>query len=747
MTTRADETGAECPSEEILRLFLAERVGASRAADVEAHVGVCKACQRVLERLVGGLSRTVDPAPGAATSEEDGPPDLPGHEATVRIGAGGMGVVWRARDLQFDRPLAVKVLKSSLRGRPEFVDRFLREARLCGQLTHPSIVPVHAMGVLADGRPYYTMKLVEGQTLEQMLSERRASGPPAAEPAGQTADPSTGKLLRIFEPIAHAVAFAHCAGIIHRDLKPQNVMVGAHGEVQVMDWGLAKVLREKLPARRGEGDTLASEMVEICNSDSDLTRLGSVLGTYAYMPPEQARGEVGEVDRRSDVFGLGAILCHLLTGAPPYTGNDVRRQAVEADLASARDRLRASGADAEMIVLAEQCLAPRKADRPADAGEVAAAVAAYHQGLQERREQELRGRLEEFVRETMNQEAEKISQTWTWPDQQQHREIRMEDPRAHLERIHASLEFTRQLDRLLTMKLAWAEDKLDPARADREYEALFRGRGLGQPDEAPAVVAGRIRDSRDRFSGLLPQEIMDALIDWADSASSPRRKAWLLEVIRLVDPRLDRIISRLCDPAAREDPTQLQTLVNETAIWQLSPEETLLLSQHLPAESALALLKQVQLLHPDRFHLNFTLGTRLVQAKAADDAVGYFRVALTSAGVRASRAGTLNLYYYLGVALIEAGKKDEAIECFRTAIGLTPGLAHAYARLGDGLLGKGEHAEASEAFMEALKLLPNNHPLRADLFGQLDACQHQLKRDTNVTPGSGTTGLACPQSP
>src|SRR5262249_42780152 len=152
-------------------------------------------------------------------------------------------------------------------------------------------------------------------------------------------------------------------------------------EVQLMDWGLAKVLPVAGP---GEAEAPAAGPA---GERPALTRAGSVMGTLAYMPPEQARGHVAEVDRQSDVFGLGAILCQVLTGQPPYAGraaDTVLRRAVEADLGEALARLRGCGADPELIGLAERCLAPHKADRPADAGAVAVAVMAYVSGVEER---------------------------------------------------------------------------------------------------------------------------------------------------------------------------------------------------------------------------------------------------------------------------------------------------------------------------------------------------------------------------
>jgi serine/threonine-protein kinase len=186
--------------------------------------------------------------------------------------------------------------------------RFLREARLTGALQHPGIVPVHNLGRLADGRLFYTMKLVRGRTLAELLRD---------EPDGPERLP---RLLAVVEKVCQAVAYAHSRGVIHRDLKPSNVMVGQFGEVQVMDWGLAKELSRTEPAVVPDEATEDVETVGRVEEAAGLSRAGAALGTPAYMPPEQAAGDWDIVDERADVFALGAILCQALTGQPPYQG-------------------------------------------------------------------------------------------------------------------------------------------------------------------------------------------------------------------------------------------------------------------------------------------------------------------------------------------------------------------------------------------------------------------------------------------
>jgi tetratricopeptide (TPR) repeat protein len=293
-----------------------------------------------------------------------------------------MGIVLRALDPDLQRPLAVKVLLVREEAQRQQVHRFLREARITGQLQHPGIPPVHEVGSLADGRPFFAMKLIEGRTLEGLLTERSQH--------------DLSHFVGIFEQVCQTVAYAHSRGVVHRDLKPGNVMVGAFGEVQVMDWGLARVLGEREDSSPSE----PSGREEPAGSPV-ATQAGTVLGTLAYMAPEQARGESDRVDERADVFGLGSILCELLTGEPPYvgpSGADVCRQAMQAELGDAFTRLQRSGADADLIRLACRCLAQRREDRPANGAEVARAVSAWQEGMRARLRQAERERTEAQVK-------------------------------------------------------------------------------------------------------------------------------------------------------------------------------------------------------------------------------------------------------------------------------------------------------------------------------------------------------------
>jgi serine/threonine protein kinase len=224
------------------------------------------------------------------------------------------------------------------------------------------------------------MKLIKGCTLEELRNQTDSLQ-------------ERGRLVAVFEQVCQAVGYAHARDVVHRDLKPANVMVGAFGEVQVMDWGLAKLLRTEKERARVEGDpeaTTAETAIQRTRELDDETQAGSVLGTPAYMPPEQAIGAVDQIDQRSDVFGLGAVLCAILTGKPPYLGADAestRQLAARAKLDDAFARLAACGAEPELVALCKGCLSVEKADRPADAGEVAKAVAGLRMAADERARQ------------------------------------------------------------------------------------------------------------------------------------------------------------------------------------------------------------------------------------------------------------------------------------------------------------------------------------------------------------------------
>lgn len=306
------------------------------------------------------------------------------------LGRGGMGTVYEGWDAQLCRSVAIKIMDEAQRIRLGGRERFLREARIASQLAHPGIVTIHEFGTTSDGHAFIVMELLRGQTLRQVLQ-------------GITdRDGSLPRLLNCFSEVCQAMASAHSRGVIHRDLKPSNIMVCPYGVVSVMDWGVAKVISEPHPTPATTADhqpPLPPATVPVDDIDPTTTLLdrgntlcGTVFGTPAYIPPEQARGEIDQIDFRSDVFGLGSVLCEILTGQAPFTAetvDDRYRQAASGDLRDAFERLDRSGAPLPLVSLAKRCLAASPQARPADAREVADAVIAYLESGQRRAEQEL----------------------------------------------------------------------------------------------------------------------------------------------------------------------------------------------------------------------------------------------------------------------------------------------------------------------------------------------------------------------
>ncbi|MBX7098093.1 MAG: serine/threonine protein kinase [Myxococcaceae bacterium] len=222
------------------------------------------------------------------------------YDLRTTIGQGGMGRVLEAYDTQFSRVVAVKELHSA--NADELTrERFALEALITGNLEHAGVPAVYERGVRADGAPYYVMRRVQGKTLDQALKETTTLKERLA-------------LAVVVLKAAQTMGFAHSQGVVHRDLKPQNILIGQHGEVFVVDWGLAKA--------RGAAARMSAEHSSVRGAMNETVQ-GSVVGTPSYMAPEQARGQTDALDERTDVFALGAVLYHLLMGRPPFLGHDV----------------------------------------------------------------------------------------------------------------------------------------------------------------------------------------------------------------------------------------------------------------------------------------------------------------------------------------------------------------------------------------------------------------------------------------
>ncbi len=300
-------------------------------------------------------------------------PDLSGtrYELLGLAGRGGMARVYRVLDTELRREVALKLLDDAVLA-PDLAERLVREARIIARLEHPGIVPVYDVGKLPDGRVYYVMKLVRGRRLDDHLRTM----PPLRE------------RLALMERLCDTLAFAHAHGVIHRDLKPANVMVGAFGEVLVLDWGVAKRLTRTAEhddaaeavdsagvpgspvtwpaathtARVGAGDFARA----VTEDDDTLTDHGTVLGTPGFMAPEQAVGAIDRMDCRTDVHALGALLVVMLTGSVPASA----------------EAWRATGVPRPLAAICRKALASEQASRYADAREMGADLRNFLSGRQ-----------------------------------------------------------------------------------------------------------------------------------------------------------------------------------------------------------------------------------------------------------------------------------------------------------------------------------------------------------------------------
>jgi serine/threonine-protein kinase len=645
---------------------------------------------------------------------------------------GGLGEVFVARDEELRREVALKEIQERFADRADARARFLREAEVTGSLEHPGVVPVYGLGAYPDGRPFYAMRLIKGESMQEAIARfHKGDDSPRRDPSERSL--ALRDLLGRFVAVCNAVAYAHSRGVIHRDLKPANVMLGEYGETLVVDWGLARLLGQ------AEGEQTTAERPVQVGSGSAATEMGQVVGTPAFMPPEQAHGRLDQVGPGSDVFSLGATLYALLTGQAPYGGTDVLRQAAMANVVPARQRKRWVPAALEAIC--SKALAAKPEERYPTAKALAQEVqrwladepvSAYPEPWMARAGRWLRRhktlasttaaalllvlvlggfgvwRLEQQAArqrqgvEAALAEVARLQQQARWAEARvalDGAESRLgeggaEYLRARLEQARRDLDLVARVDAIRLKKATCVVDRFDTAGADRSYEEAFRAAGMVEVGGDAATAAAWVVDSAIR------KALVAALDDWAVCAKERERRDWLLQVARRADP--DPWLDRVRRPAVWNDRTALARLVQEKAMTEPSAQLLVALGERLMAlgGNAERLLRAAQQRHPGDFWVNFTLGNALHEGKKPAEAVGYFRAAL------AVRPGTFSVYNNLGVALDDQGKQDEAIANYRKAIELDPKLALAHTNLGSALQDKGEVEEAIANYRKAIAIDP-----------------------------------------
>lgn len=575
-----------------------------------------------LDKVISEMFSRPDNAPISVSGPETAPPPWvpPNQIGPYRIfeavGEGGLGVVLRARDDQFGRDIAIKMLRPEHVDRPDMVQQFLAEARITGSLQHPGIVPIHDMGHTEDGVPYFAMKIVEGETLASQLK------------GGARSDDETRRLLRAFERVCDTVAFAHAQGLVHRDLKPGNVMVGAFGEVQVLDWGFAT----------SPGDVAETEGTRIA-------------GTPAYMAPEQARGELHKVDARTDVFALGAILTEILTGAPPYvadTRDEIYLRARRAWVEDAYARLSDSGGHETLVTLARTCLAPDPSERPADARAVALKIDAHLVWL-ERRAQELevdaakaraRHRLTLVIAAAVGVVLLAVG-AWWWMRQ----EARKDVARA----LHRAQLLAEQVDDATARPRHW-----DQAIAAAEQAAIV-ARPYADLAETSEQLVGELRGKRMRA------QRQRAFLDWLSESSctvvgETQPRSELVAAFRAVGIDLEVLGINAAARIISESPIKEQLLeALDQRVFDLSATEGSPLSGKV---------LQVALLADSDPWRN------AVRRAFESDDIDDLRQLADSAEMQANSSGTA--LHLLARALRRKGRHDDAIATWRQALSSHP---------------------------------------------------------------------------
>jgi tRNA A-37 threonylcarbamoyl transferase component Bud32 len=598
--------------------------------------------------------RPANPSPPAPAAGDLSSPE---RFRPLRLHAeGGLGEVHLAQDCELRREVALKRIRDEYADDPDSRHRFLREAEITGGLEHPGIVPVYGLGQGADGRPYYAMRFIKGDSLKQAIERFHQAEGPKRDPGERTL--ALRELLGRFVEVCNAVGYAHSRGVLHRDLKPDNVMLGPYGETLVVDWGLAK------PVGRPEGRNGPAEVTlrPTMPGGSEPSQMGQVIGTPAYMAPEQAAGRLDQLGPASDVYSLGATLYCLLTGKAQFENSPawlVLPQVIRGEFPLPRQIK--GGIPRPLSAICLKAMALKPEDRYASARALAddiehwladEPVAAFREPLLARLGRWCRRhrvlvtsvaaaalaavvlagvvwlRQVQVRAETAREVEQGLARAKLLMKEERWEAARGEARRAqalleaqggeqeHRDRIEEVLADLRMVERLEEICLRQADLKQgEPqiARADGEYRSAFRDYGINVEELEPEEAAARIRRR------LIRDRLVGALDDWARVRKNTGQEgaasfARLTEVAGLADS----------DPWRRRLRTaktgkELQDLASDKRVTQQSAMSLELLGSLLrdkigPGE-AVVLLRQAQVRYPGDFWINYQLADNLLEMK------------------------------------------------------------------------------------------------------------------------------------
>ena len=618
-------------------------------------------------------------------------PFIPGYEIHTVLGRGGMGVVYGATHLQLDRPVAIKMLLAGSHASQAELLRFNRETRLTAGLQHPNIVQIFDVGEV-DGRPYYTMELVEGGNLAEKLGGKPLEVREAAE---------------ILVVLCRAVQSAHDGGVVHRDIKPANILLTADGTPKISDFGLARLM----------------------DTDSSLTA-SRVMGTPTYMAPEQLAGN--EIGASVDIYALGTMLYAMLTGQPPFRGgsiSDLEHRLITEDPQPPSNSNSKVPRDLDTICL--KCLRKDPKDRYLSASDLADDLERFlkFESIQARPV----SRIEQWTRWVLRNPigpalsvtafalicllmvlaTQKLKQSESMLSEKVRLSARLEsglklqrqgrysEALAILgglgdggnldlrQRIVAALTAMKLIEELETVSFDRIEftqiesDKLARRKnADSQYKAIFEKLAPEILHGKPSTIAMQIRNSETK------SELIAAFDDWAVCTQEPGRRAWLLDVSRLADSDPSGLVDRIRDPDTWYDVGTLTAFANLASPEDHSVRLLLAISDRMDdiGVDSIDFRRRIQRSHTDDYLANFSLANAL-RIVDSEESLRYYQAAI------ALRPKAARTHTHLGLALKELNRNVEAIKCFETALQVAPEYIAASVALADSVSKRSSEAK------------------------------------------------------